>query len=377
MKSEFVATERARYERLCGAVDQPESLTCRQLVLRFLVYAEDHYQKRVGTTEVDNFRDAGRALWFYEDVPAAKFRATQLRASREWMIEEGLARTTINTRVKKIKHIWKWAAERELVPADSWHSLQAVQPLKRGRSAAKETRGVLPVPDHDFWPVMRVLDPTLAAMCQVQWWSGMRPGEVVQMRGEDIQMGGRVTGLKTRAPISHAGEPRSVQWPQKPLSSASFLGSAETASPPIWIYTPPHHKTEHHGKSRSIYLGPHCQEILMGGSAHAVEHAISSIRSVVGAVGTTVLRPGYLFLSRLKKPYTVNGYGQQIKKGCVKAGVEPWGPNRLRHSAATRIEREADIETARILLGHSKATTTEIYIERDRDAAMLAALKLA
>ena len=49
-----------------------------------------------------------------------------------------------------------------------------------------------------------------------------------------------------------------------------------------------------------------------------------------------------------------------------------WHPYQLRHSAATRIRREHGIEAARVLLGHSSATMTEVYAEAD----MLAAAKV-
>ena len=42
-----------------------------------------------------------------------------------------------------------------------------------------------------------------------------------------------------------------------------------------------------------------------------------------------------------------------------------WGPNRLRHNAATSLRAEFGLEVARAVLGHEKADTTQIYAERD------------
>jgi integrase len=42
-----------------------------------------------------------------------------------------------------------------------------------------------------------------------------------------------------------------------------------------------------------------------------------------------------------------------------------WTPHRLRHSRATTIRREFDIEPAQVILGHSKPDTTVIYAARD------------
>ena len=49
----------------------------------------------------------------------------------------------------------------------------------------------------------------------------------------------------------------------------------------------------------------------------------------------------------------------------MKAGVEAWTPQQLRHTRATQIRKKYGIEAAQIILGHSKADTTEIYAERD------------
>jgi len=46
-----------------------------------------------------------------------------------------------------------------------------------------------------------------------------------------------------------------------------------------------------------------------------------------------------------------------------------WSPNRLRHNAATNLRRHFGLEAARVVLGHSSASTTEIYAERDLSAA--------
>jgi integrase len=50
-------------------------------------------------------------------------------------------------------------------------------------------------------------------------------------------------------------------------------------------------------------------------------------------------------------------------------GIPVWRPNQLRHTAATRIRKAANVETARTALGHSDIRVTEIYAERDLEAA--------
>src|SRR5262249_24253725 len=61
----------------------------------------------------------------------------------------------------------------------------------------------------------------LADMVRLQLVTGMRPGEVCTMRAIDIDMTG-----------------------------------------PVWLYRPSRHKTEHHGHTRIIAIGPRAQEIV-------------------------------------------------------------------------------------------------------------------
>ena len=52
-----------------------------------------------------------------------------------------------------------------------------------------------------------------------------------------------------------------------------------------------------------------------------------------------------------------------------RAGVERFSPNRLRHSAATRLRKEFGLDAARVVLGHRSARVTEIYAELDLEKA--------
>src|SRR5207237_8853867 len=67
--------------------------------------------------------------------------------------------------------------------------------------------------------------------------------------------------------------------------------------------------------------------------------------------------------------YTVSSYRRAVREACKKAGVIPWHPHQLRHTAATAFRRKYGVETARIILRHATAFTTEIYAEVDRQRA--------
>ena len=45
-------------------------------------------------------------------------------------------------------------------------------------------------------------------------------------------------------------------------------------------------------------------------------------------------------------------------------------PNRLRHSAATRIRKAFVLEAAQVVAGHARADVTQVYAERDLSRAI-------
>jgi integrase len=46
-----------------------------------------------------------------------------------------------------------------------------------------------------------------------------------------------------------------------------------------------------------------------------------------------------------------------------------WHPHQLRHSAATVIRKHFGIEAAQVVLGHATLAATQIYAEKNADAA--------
>ena len=74
--------------------------------------------------------------------------------------------------------------------------------------------------------------------------------------------------------------------------------------------------------------------------------------------------------------YDPAAFRRAVKRLCETAKVPNWTPNRLRHNAATRFRKKYGLEVTRVLLGHRKLTTTEIYAEPNARKAMRAALDL-
>jgi len=159
------------------------------VIFAFAAHACEHYRRADGsqTNEVRQFALACKVVReLYGDTPAASFGALALRAVREQMVARGWSRPFVNNQVRRVRHVFKWAVSHEMIPPSVHQSLSAVAGLRRGRTDERETEPVLPVAEGHVLAVLPYLSLTVAAMVRVQWLSGMRPGELVQMRPCDI-----------------------------------------------------------------------------------------------------------------------------------------------------------------------------------------------
>jgi hypothetical protein len=91
-------------------------VTINLLVLRFLEWAETYYVKHGQPTgEVNNLGRAASALkQLYGRTPAKDFGPPELEAVQRAMIDDTLARKTINGRTSRIKRMFRWASRKGL-----------------------------------------------------------------------------------------------------------------------------------------------------------------------------------------------------------------------------------------------------------------------
>ncbi len=119
-------------------------VTIETLAARFLAWAERYYRKPDGTPtrEFPNFVAAARPLLeLYRDELATEFGPLKLRRVREVMVGLGWSRTFINKQVVRLRRMFKWGVEQELIAPSVHQALQAVAGLKRGRTSAPEPKG--------------------------------------------------------------------------------------------------------------------------------------------------------------------------------------------------------------------------------------------
>jgi len=325
----------------------PKKLTVGQLAVLYVGHCERYYRKNgKPTSELQAVRDTIKRVNRLHRTTAAKdFTPAMLKAVRQVMIEEGLARSTINGSAGRIRRMFRWAVGdgNQLVPATVAYALEQVSDLKFGRSTARETDAVKPVPDVCVDAIKPFVSRQVWGMIQFQRTTGARPGEALIVRGCDLNMSGKV-----------------------------------------WEYRPAIHKTEHHGKSRIVFIGPQGKAVLREFLTTDLQKYLFSPREAVTELAARKYREGAR-IRDVGDRYTLHSYASAIRRGCEKAFKMPedltkaerkawrkencWSANRLRHSFATTARREAGIEAARIMLGHSSAVTTEIYAEADYEAA--------
>ena len=149
-------------------------LRINELILAYLEFARGYYMKDGRPTgEYQNMKDAVRPLQaLYETARVWDFGPAALRAVRERMIAANLSRKVVNARINRIRRIFKWGVERELADPAVLQGLQSVAPLKAGRSKARETDRVLPVPQDHIDAVLSHVTKPVDAMIRLQLVTG-------------------------------------------------------------------------------------------------------------------------------------------------------------------------------------------------------------
>lgn len=290
-------------------VDQ-SAVSIIELCAAYRQWAEGYYRKDGKlTSEINHVAMFIRSLLkCHGTLEVSEFTPNALRSIQSTLVREGRPRVTVNLIVSGIVRIFRWGVSRGMVAAEVHQALTTVDSLRKGRTKAREMPPVLPVPDSVIDATLPYMGGVVADMVRLQRLSGARPGEICCLRPCDVDRSGE-----------------------------------------IWEYVPETHKTEHHDRQRVVYFGPKAQAILA--------------RYLLRDAETPC------FPSQRSPEYSAHSYGQAVKRAAEAAGVESWTPNRLRHTAATKIRKKFGLESAQVTLGHSRADTTEIYAEKDAELA--------
>jgi integrase len=333
------------------------------------MWAENHYRREDGsqTNQLVEYKYTLKPLRkLYGHTKAKDFGPLALKTVREKMIEAQWCRNQINSRVGKIKRVFRWATSEQLIPVGVYTALATVAGLQRGRTSAPESEPVGPVDPGHVSTTLLYLNRHVAGLVTFQRLTGCRPGEAVLLRRCDID-----------------------------------------TSREVWFFTPQAHKTKHKGKSRTIAIGPRAQALLA--QFFTADHqaylfdprrAVEEHHAKRAANRRTPFYPSSIRHKKktrvkvpLRKPagrYTTHAYSVAVRRAVervnhvyVEAAVElelhilHWHPNQLRHTFATEVRhtfatevrKRHGLEHAGAALGHTKMSATQVHAERDQSLA--------
>lgn len=273
----------------------------------------------------------------YGDSNAAEFKALRFKAMREKIVETGVCRYVVNKYCRHIIRAFKLAAENEKLSAENYNSLKSVESLRKGRTDAKETEPIQPVSLETIDATIEHLHDIAADMVRLQLLTGMRPGELCQLKPEHINR-----------------------------------------DDDIWVFIPETHKNAYRDQSRAICIGEQAQEILnpyllRPASSYCFDpsEAVEQVQRRRNLERVTPEGQGNCRGSskRRGKPkwkpgnkYTTASYRRVIHRACDSAGIPRWSPNRIRKTAGTIIRKETgSLEAAQACLGHKSRSTTERF----------------
>ena len=336
--------------RLAAPVAGASDVTVSELILAFLTYADGHYSEE--GREVVQFKLSLRPLReLYGPTPARRFGPKAVKAVRQAMIDSGLCRNVVNRRVGRIKTLFKWATEEELIPGDVYGALRAVRGVAPNAPGVRQTAPVAPAFWDDVLPAIPFCPPPVAAMLELQWLAGMRSGEVRRMRTMDL----------------------------------------DRADPAAWLYRPgsdagPHgaHKNAWRGQDRVVSLGPKCVAVLTpwlrpddpAAYLFSPARAEAERNAALRASRKSPMTPSHRRRAARKKTRrrppgplsTLHGSAHAVRRACARAGVA-FHAYQLRHGRKMVVQRAAGSDAARAVLGQKSIDSTTHYGGLDVETA--------
>jgi integrase len=222
------AEKKGRFE---PKADAPP-LSVNELLLAYWKYAAEYYgfDPQTGNRRGHCLKDALRVVKnLYGTTPAKDFGPLALKACRREMVGKGWSRTYTNSQVDKVRRAFRWAAAEELLPITVYQALRSVESLRQGRTEARETQKVRPVPPAHVETTLPFMPSMVRDMVTFERLTGCRPGEVCRVRPLDLDLSNPLC------------------WIYRPGSDQGHHGQ---------------HKTAHHGHERLILIGPKAQDVL-------------------------------------------------------------------------------------------------------------------
>lgn len=255
------------------------------------------------------------------------FGPLMLKKVRKAMVKKKWTRTSINKHVNRIRRIFKWGVENEIVDGAVLYRLRHVQPLRADEPGVVEREPVGPVDPQLVKETLPLVNPVVRSMIELQSITGMRSENICLMRPREIDRSGEV-----------------------------------------WLYRPRNHKTKYRGKKLIVALGPKAQAILKPYLNRNPEDYV--FKPTEGCQRPTKQMNSHYRPASYRRSiwYAIDSVNKKRKKkGQSEMGM--WHPHQLRHNVGTQIRDTYGIEACQAVLGHVSLEASEIYTKKRIDLA--------
>ncbi len=210
---------------------------------------------------------------------------------------------TVNLGLSYIKRAFVWGMTHKEVSQSAAGAVALIRTVRGDHQGIRRKARIKAVAWDVVAATMKELPADVRAMVELQWWTGMRPGEVMRLRPCDIDTSGEV-----------------------------------------WVYTPAHHKNSwREDKPRHVVIGPHGRAVLEKQLPAKTDQ--------------------WVFRRAKGRRYDRQSYAKAIAKAAGAAGVAVWVPNQLRHSFATRVRLAHGAASVQDLLGHAHLNQQQVYVD--------------
>ena len=341
-----VLSFKSPYDAIEQIINPSQAVTIGELFGKYLAYIEKTTRPTRSNREHPNIHFTKRARRFlkpYESWPGSGFGPDELldvqNALSRYEYIQGTKRKRytrggVNDVIKWIRGIWKWGMGRQLITPEQVQGLDEVKSLKMGDTESPDNQKRSRVTEKDFQKVVNEVSSVVGDMLQLIWHTAMRPYEVCDMRPFDILCD----------------------------------------DPDCWLYIPGRdqtpvgkHKTTRFERVRVIPLTKESQNILKprlkGLKSHRYVFKPTEATKIIN--------------KKIRDRYDHNSFCRAVKRGCKRAKVDVFVPYDLRRTTATGARSILGKEAAKVLLGHTKTDTTDIYLLDEVQEAMKIAKLLA
>ena len=318
-----------------AARHEPSGATVEQLCAAWDAHCQEYYKG--STTSMNAIADVRMFREMYGHAAVAELTHADMLQLRDALVRSGVSRTTVNIRLWRTKFMLAWALDEALIPAVVKAELTQVRGIKRGRTAAPERQPVRPVDDATIAATLEYMMPNTADMVRVHRLTGMRPCEMCALRWSHID--------RSRTP---------------------------------WVYHVPPEANKNEwrgelGQPRVVCIGPKAREILE--RHQGADIPFSPMRSMAEYIAAHAAAAAHPLSEAAKEKrraahvprvlgerWTTDAYTKTIRAACEKAGITPWGANRLRHAFGTEVRRQFGLDAAKAVLGHTDGgCITDVY----------------